>query len=86
MSYRPCGYGRWQDTRLTLMYEADGVVFKIDDLVTQLELGSVGGAPRWAVAWKFAAMEAVTVLEAIDLSIGRSGAIIPTAKLKVAAS
>jgi DNA ligase (NAD+) len=77
---------RWQDTRLTLMYEADGVVFKIDDLVPQLELGSVGGAPRWAVAWKFAAMEAVTVLEAIDLSIGRSGAIIPTAKLKVAAS
>lgn len=37
---------------MTLMYEADGVVFKIDDLVTQLELGSVGGAPRWAVAWK----------------------------------
>ncbi|CAM6040821.1 unnamed protein product [Sphagnum compactum] len=73
---------RWQDTRLTLVYEADGVVFKIDDLATQLELGSIGGAPRWAVAWKFAAMEAVTVLEAIDLSIGRSGAIIPTAKLK----
>ncbi|XP_073386648.1 uncharacterized protein [Physcomitrium patens] len=73
---------RWRDSRSTLKYESDGVVFKINDLATQAKLGVVGSDPRWAVAWKFAATEVVTILEGIELSIGRSGAIIPNARLK----
>lgn len=73
---------RWRDSRPSLKYESDGVVFKLNDLAVQAKLGAVGSDPRWAVAWKFAATEVVTVLEGIELTIGRSGAIIPNARLK----
>eukprot|EP00897_Mesotaenium_endlicherianum_P008309 jgi/Mesen1/7506/ME000039S06725 len=71
----------WREGRAQLEYEADGVVFKLDDLALQAALGSVGGDPRWAVAWKFPATEAVTQLLSIQLSIGRSGHVIPSARL-----
>ncbi|KAG0571303.1 hypothetical protein KC19_VG000300 [Ceratodon purpureus] len=73
---------RWRDSRPSLKYESDGVIFKVNDLAVQAKLGAVGSDPRWAVAWKFAATEVVTVLEGIELTIGRSGAIIPNARLK----
>ncbi|KAG6553935.1 hypothetical protein Mapa_004852 [Marchantia paleacea] len=72
----------WRNSRASLGYEADGVVFKLNDGATQVLLGDIGGNPRWAVAWKFAATEVVTVLEAIELTVGRSGVIIPNARLK----
>ncbi len=67
--------------RAELPYEADGLVVKIDDLTTQAELGSVGGRPRGAVAYKFPAQEAVTKVEAVEFSVGRTGGITPTALL-----
>ena len=68
--------------RDTLPFDIDGVVYKLDDLAAQRELGFVGRTPRWAIAHKFPAQEQTTTVEAIDIQIGRTGAATPTARLK----
>src|SRR5690625_3178279 len=72
----------WTTKRPDLNYEIDGIVIKVDDLELQERLGYTAASPRWAIAYKFPAMEAVTVLRDIELSIGRTGVVTPTAILE----
>ncbi len=72
----------WRDRRRGMEFETDGVVLKIDDLDLQERLGVTAKAPRWAVAYKFAAEQAETVVRAISVQVGRTGALTPVAELE----
>ncbi|NYI21015.1 DNA ligase (NAD+) [Xanthomonas arboricola] len=70
------------EARDGLPFDIDGVVYKLDDLAGQREMGFVSRAPRWAIAHKFPAQEQSTTVEAIEIQIGRTGAATPVARLK----
>jgi len=75
-------WSHWQDRRDELPFEIDGVVVKVDSLADQRMLGQTARAPRWAMAFKFSARQAKTVLERIVLQLGRTGILTPVAELK----
>jgi DNA ligase (NAD+) len=72
----------WIEKRPNLAYDIDGIVIKVDSLEQQRELGTTAKSPRWAIAYKFPAEEVVTILKDIELSVGRTGVVTPTAILE----
>ncbi|MFJ8515045.1 NAD-dependent DNA ligase LigA [Lysinibacillus xylanilyticus] len=72
---------KWTENRPNLAYEIDGIVIKVDRYAQQDELGYTAKSPRWAIAYKFPAEEVVTTLLDIDLTVGRTGVVTPTAIL-----
>ncbi|WP_313805289.1 NAD-dependent DNA ligase LigA [Cytobacillus sp.] len=73
---------KWTVERPNLVYDIDGIVIKVDSLEQQEQLGTTAKSPRWAIAYKFPAEEVVTTLKSIELSVGRTGVITPTAILE----
>ena len=72
----------WEARREELPYEIDGVVVKVDSVPQQQRLGFTAKAPRWAIAYKYPARQAVTTVESIEVQVGRTGALTPVARLK----
>jgi DNA ligase (NAD+) len=75
-------YRTWEAQREGLQYEADGIVIKINQLSLHEELGDIGREPRWAIAYKFPAVQGTTVLKDIGISVGRTGTLNPYAILE----
>jgi DNA ligase (NAD+) len=73
---------RWRDQRDTFEYEIDGVVVKVDDFALQQELGYTSKFPRWAIAYKYPAVQAETPVRAIEVYVGRTGRLTPVAQLE----
>ncbi len=73
--------GQWEGKRDSLPYEIDGIVVKVDRIALQEELGFTGKAPRWAIAYKYAARAGITKLEDIRVQVGRTGKLTPVAML-----
>ncbi|TAL31121.1 MAG: NAD-dependent DNA ligase LigA [Spirochaetes bacterium] len=74
-------YRKWRENRHTLNFDIDGVVVKVNGFGPREIMGSTSKAPRWAVAWKFPAREAVTALVSVDFQVGRTGVVTPVANL-----
>jgi DNA ligase (NAD+) len=72
----------WEGKREELPYDIDGVVVKVDSVEQQLQLGFTSKAPRWAIAYKYPARQATTMVESIEVQVGRTGALTPVACLK----
>ncbi|HQL24409.1 MAG TPA: NAD-dependent DNA ligase LigA [candidate division Zixibacteria bacterium] len=75
-------FARLAASRPELDYEIDGMVVKVDSYAHQEALGQISRAPRWAVAWKFSAEQAETILEGVEFSVGRTGTVTPVARLR----
>ncbi|MGD8883879.1 MAG: NAD-dependent DNA ligase LigA, partial [Desulfobacterales bacterium] len=75
-------YHDLSEKRHQLPYDIDGVVVKVDDISLQQRLGATSRSPRWAIAYKFKAVQETTTLEAIEVQVGRTGVLTPVAQLK----
>ncbi|MFW6256780.1 MAG: NAD-dependent DNA ligase LigA [Bacillota bacterium] len=73
---------KWTEKREDLPFKIDGIVIKVNDLALREELGSTSKSPRWAIAFKFPAIQKTTVVRDIKISVGRTGALTPTAELE----